>query len=101
MLIFWEKASKIFCRFLYKFIIGYYFGQVLLPVVGRIALQHGGISWALVGYMYVYSMYLFFDFAGYSLFAVGTSYMMGYQTPINFNKPFYHGISKNSGIVGI
>ena len=59
MLIFWEKASKIFCRFLYKFIIGYYFGQVLLPVVGRIALQHGGISWALVGYMYVYSMYLF------------------------------------------
>ena len=27
--------------------------------MGRIALQHGGISWALVGYMYVYSMYLF------------------------------------------
>ncbi|HHX8895860.1 TPA: D-alanyl-lipoteichoic acid biosynthesis protein DltB [Enterococcus faecium] len=83
-----KGVQNIFVGFLYKFIIGYYFGQVLLPVVGRIALQHGGISWALVGYMYVYSMYLFFDFAGYSLFAVGTSYMMGYQTPINFNKPF-------------
>ncbi len=42
----------------------------------------------LVGYMYVYSMYLFFDFAGYSLFAVGTSKLMGYETPPNFNKPF-------------
>lgn len=52
--------------------------------------------------LYVRVQYVFvFDFAGYSLFAVGTSYMMGYQTPINFNKPFYHGISKNSGIVGI
>ncbi|HCT6946652.1 TPA: D-alanyl-lipoteichoic acid biosynthesis protein DltB, partial [Enterococcus faecalis] len=31
---------------------------------------------------------LFFDFAGYSLLAVGTSYLMGYDTPMNFNKPF-------------
>ena len=29
-----------------------------------------------------------FDFAGYSLLAVGTSYLMGYDTPMNFNKPF-------------
>ena len=42
--------------------------------------------------MYCYSMYLFFDFAGYSLFAVGTSYFMGIRTPMNFNKPF---ISQN------
>lgn len=84
-----DKGIKnIFMGFLYKFIIGYYFGSVLLPIVSRMSLQHGGISWPLVGYMYVYSMYLFFDFAGYSLFAVGTSYLMGYDTPINFNKPF-------------
>ena len=31
--------------------------------------------------LYVRVQYVFvFDFAGYSLFAVGTSYMMGYQT---------------------
>ena len=42
--------------------------------------------------MYVYTMYLFFDFAGYSLFAVAISYFMGIHTPMNFNKPF---ISKN------
>jgi membrane protein involved in D-alanine export len=77
-----------FLGFLYKFIIGYYFGQVLLPLAGKFALKTGGLSWELVAYMYIYSMYLFFDFAGYSLFAVGTSYLMGYDTPVNFNKPF-------------
>lgn len=43
-------------------------------------------------YMYAYSMYLFFDFAGYTAFAVGVSYMMGIKSPENFNKPF---ISRN------
>ncbi|MDO1605103.1 D-alanyl-lipoteichoic acid biosynthesis protein DltB [Lactobacillus sp. YT155] len=83
-----QAVWKIFLGFLYKFILGYFFGQVLLPQIGLIALNKGGLSWALVGYMYCYSMYLFFDFAGYSLFAVGTSYLLGYKTPDNFNKPF-------------
>ncbi len=83
-----KGVHNIFLGFLYKFIIGYYFGAVMLPVVSRESLSHGGLSWALVGYMYVYSMYLFFDFAGYSLFAVGTSNLMGFETPPNFNKPF-------------
>lgn len=88
----------IFQGFLYKFIIGYVFGTLWLPQLAKTALinghMNGGLrlSWALVGYMYCYSMYLFFDFAGYSLFAVGTSYFMGIHTPMNFNKPF---ISKN------
>lgn len=30
-------------------------------------LAQGGLSWWTVGYMYNYSLYLFFDFAGYSL----------------------------------
>lgn len=41
-----------------------------------------------LNYMYSYSLYLFFDFAGYSAFAVGTSYILGIRTPENFNKPF-------------
>lgn len=87
-----KGVHNIFLGFLYKFILGYFFGTVMLPQVARIALHHHGaflgLSWALVVYMYVYSMYLFFDFAGYSLFAVGTSYLLGIQTPVNFNKPF-------------
>lgn len=39
-------------------------------------------------YMYCYGFYLFFDFAGYSLMAVGLSYIFGVKTPDNFNKPF-------------
>ena len=42
--------------------------------------------------MYGYSLYLFFDFAGYSAFAIGVSYIMGIKSPENFNKPF---ISRN------
>lgn len=42
----------------------------------------------VVSYMYAYSLYLFFDFGGYSLFAVGTSYIFGIKAPDNFNKPF-------------
>lgn len=44
--------------------------------------------WVQVAYMYCYGFYLFFDFAGYSLMAVGVSYIFGVKTPDNFNKPF-------------
>lgn len=42
----------------------------------------------LIGYAYIYGFYLFFDFAGYSAMAVGTSYILGIKMPDNFNKPF-------------
>lgn len=83
-----KGIHSIMLGLLYKFIIGYYLGSVWLPIISQRALIEGTFSWSLVGYMYVYSLYLFFDFAGYSLFAVGTSYLMGYNVPINFNKPF-------------
>lgn len=41
-----------------------------------------------INYMYAYSFYLFFDFAGYSLMAIGASYILGVKTPENFNMPF-------------
>lgn len=39
-------------------------------------------------YMYLYTFYLFFDFAGYSNMAIGTGYLIGIKVPENFNKPF-------------
>ncbi len=83
---------QIFLGFFYKFILGYYLGTVWLPLAEKAALSHGTFSLGTLGYLYVYTFYLFFDFAGYSLFAVGTSYLLGVETPINFNKPF---LSKN------
>lgn len=82
----------IFLGFLYKFILAYIFGTLLLPELKLASLASRGnflgLSWALVGVMYVYSLDLFFDFAGYSLFAVGTSYLMGIKAPMNFNRPW-------------
>ena len=54
-------------------------------------LQKYGMGESVGGYiiyMYLYGLYLFFDFAGYSLMAVGASYIFGIVTPDNFNKPY-------------
>ena len=88
----------LFQGFLYKFILGWLFGTYWLPKISQVALIAGNaagglkLSWWVLAYMYCYTMYLFFDFAGYSLFAVSISYFMGIHTPMNFNKPF---ISEN------
>ncbi len=37
---------------------------------------------------YAYSVYLFFDFAGYSAMAVGIGKMLGIDVPMNFDKPY-------------
>lgn len=89
-----KGVRYLFQGFLYKFIIGYYLGTVMMPRVAHVALMQRsaaggtGITLALVAYMYIYSLYLFFDFAGYSLFAVSISQFMGINTPMNFNQPF-------------
>ncbi|MCI1287754.1 MAG: D-alanyl-lipoteichoic acid biosynthesis protein DltB [[Lactobacillus] timonensis] len=83
----------LFIGFLYKFVIDYFFAQQWLPAAENMAMAHGHhLSWWVVAVAYLYSGDLYFDFAGYSLFAVAISYFMGVETPMNFNKPF---VSKN------
>lgn len=81
----------IFLGFLYNFIIGYEIDNLVLHQAALHAVTHPNFASMLIT-MYSYGLYLFFNFAGYSLFAVGVSYIMGYDIPINFNKPF---IAKN------
>lgn len=78
----------IFRGFLYKFILAY---AINLYILSNVYLQEKLFLLKLL-YMYAYSFYLFFDFAGYSAFAIGLSYLLGVHTPPNFNHPF---ISKN------
>ncbi|WP_271001952.1 D-alanyl-lipoteichoic acid biosynthesis protein DltB [Listeria seeligeri] len=78
----------IFLGFLYKFIIAYLVNKHFIIPLDFAITHHIDTKLSLFGYMYAYSMYLFFDFAGYSAFAVGVSYLLGIQTPMNFNKPF-------------
>lgn len=48
-----------------------------------------GTAWyEVAAYAYAYGFYLFFDFAGYSMMAVGASYFLGVRTPDNFRLPF-------------
>ena len=44
--------------------------------------------WGYIGYAYVYTLYLFFNFAGYSALAIGTAYFLGIRMVENFNMPF-------------
>ena len=51
------------------------------------ALPASGFG-ATLSYMYGYTFYLFFNFAGYSSVAIGAGYLLGIQMPENFNQPF-------------
>ena len=74
---------RVFTGFLYKFILAALIKQYWLdPMSQGNNVLHIGL------YMYAYTFYLFFDFAGYSAFAVGLSYLFGIHTPENFNRPF-------------
>lgn len=75
-------VQRLFRGFLYKFIIA---ALIEKHFIDRFSV--GGAA-HVVGYMYAYTFYLFFDFAGYSAFAIAVSYMLGIHTPENFNKPF-------------
>lgn len=80
-----EGLWKIVIGIGYKFIIGYFIYNNLVEKISA-EKQHNIIN--IIKYMYSYSFYLFFDFAGYSLIAIGVSYILGVRTPDNFNLPF-------------
>ena len=77
-----DGIYRIVLGLLYKVVLSTYVYQVLL------VLSNTGTVVYSIKYMYLYTLYLFFDFAGYSLMAVGSSNILGIQTPMNFNKPF-------------
>lgn len=75
--------KKIFFGIIYKFSIAEF---IYIFFLNKISSEVSVVT--SLEYMYVYTMYLFFDFAGYSLMAIGTGYLLGITLPDNFNKPF-------------
>ena len=74
-------------------------GAVYQKVLGTVFFHYftpapagDGSWWSELGEQvkdaYMYGFYLFFDFAGYSLMAMGASYCFGIKTPRNFRAPF-------------
>jgi membrane protein involved in D-alanine export len=80
-----QAIHRLFTGFLYKFIIAALIDRYWLK-----RIEGSGVC-AGIAYMYGYSFYLFFDFAGYSAFAIGISYLLGIHTPENFARPFGAG----------
>jgi membrane protein involved in D-alanine export len=76
-------VHRIFTGFLYKFVLAELIRRHWLAPSESMPGPLGTAA-----YMYAYSLYLFFDFAGYTAFAVGVSYLFGIRTPENFNRPF-------------
>ena len=71
--------------FLYKYIIAYF---IQVYAVNPLQLNLHGFTHMWL-YMYAYSFYLFFDFAGYSLFAIAVSYyteLKRHRTLINHSR---------------
>lgn len=66
----------------YNFVIGNLIWKFWLSSLP----EHG--FWATVSYMYGYTFFMFFNFAGYSRMAVGTAYLLGIEQPDNFDLPF-------------
>ena len=66
----------------FKFVFAAHLGQALVSIE----------SWSIINvnveYMYLYTAYLYFDFAGYSMMAVSLSYFFGIRTMENFDYPF-------------
>jgi membrane protein involved in D-alanine export len=76
-------VQHVFRGFLYKFLLA-----ALVKKYWLDPAEHGTGLADTLAYMYAYTFYLFFDFAGYSAFAVGLSYVFGVHTPENFDRPF-------------
>jgi membrane protein involved in D-alanine export len=74
--------QRTFRGFLYKFILAALIDRYWL------AQATGGSFSQNLSYMYGYSLYLFFDFAGYTAFAIAFSRLFGVHTPENFDRPF-------------
>ena len=73
----------------YKFVFAALFSWLswFMPqVVGYADPLHAAASEVLVAFFY--GLYLFFDFAGYSLMAMGLGAVFGCKVPRNFNMPF-------------
>lgn len=77
-----KGVYKLTLGLLYKFALGGIAYQIMNTVASSYQI------WDLIAYAYMYGIYMFFDFAGYSNMAIGASYLLGIKSPENFNKPF-------------
>lgn len=78
---------------LYLLTVGYIFKNFLSVLVESWWLarfpQSSQALHDMLGQAYGYTVFLYFDFAGYSLMAMGMALMLGISLPANFDKPWF------------
>lgn len=79
----WTGLEKIMRGIIYKFGVASFINKCIIMVLPD---EHTFAT--VLIYMYAYTIYLFFDFAGYSSLAIGSSYILGIKVGENFNQPF-------------
>ena len=74
----------------YKILLGMVYKIVIAAILYYFMKNYGmgRDPFSILVYFYTYGFYLFFDFAGYSLMAVGAGNLFGIQVPENFRRPF-------------
>ena len=77
---------KILVGVFYKFAMAFYINKFVIDKLPTVLAET--TVWLVIVYAYAYTVYLFFDFAGYSSIAIGFGQLMGVKLPENFNKPF-------------
>lgn len=89
----WKRSEylELLGEGMYKLVLGMFYKFVCAGTAHMILETMFAGRYAplfLIGRAYVYGLYLFSDFAGYSHMAVGTAYVLGIRLPDNFNRPF-------------
>ncbi len=85
-----EEYGELLRQGVWKLMTGAFYHFALGELIWQFWLarlpEHGFLAtWS---YLYGYTFYMFFNFAGYSRMAVGTAVLLGVQMPDNFNRPF-------------
>lgn len=81
--------SRLALGALYKFVLASAFSTAMWFIPKALGDASAlSVIGSEIGYAYAYGLYLFFDFAGYSLMAMGLGAFFGVNVPKNFDMPF-------------
>lgn len=79
-------ARMILWGFFMKLVVGDRAGIYVDTVFGNFANHNGG---SLILATFMYTIQIYCDFAGYSLIAIGSARIMGYELMTNFRRPYF------------
>lgn len=79
-------ARMMLWGFFMKLVVGDRAGIYVDTVFGNFANHNGG---SLILATFMYTIQIYCDFAGYSLIAIGSARIMGYELMANFRRPYF------------